>query len=93
MAKFVIKKDGSKEPFDEEKIKGSIRAAAQGANVSGDRINELVQQVGGAAIAMANAKEEIATSEIKTKILNDLDGLEPSISAAWRQHDEQKAGV
>jgi len=93
MANFVIKKDGTKEPFDAEKIKDSIRAAAQQTTLSEERKNEVVEQVAGAAIQMAGEKEEIATSEIKEKILSELDTIEPSISAAWREYEEEKKGV
>lgn len=93
MASDVIKKDGTKESFDAEKIKKSIAIAAQEANLSEERKNEVVEQVATAAIQMAEEKEEIATSEIKEKILSELDHIEPGVSAAWRKHDEEKKGV
>jgi len=64
MAKEVIKKDGTKEPFDPGKIKNAIAGAAQEANLSEERKNEVVKQVAAAVIQMAESKEEIATSEI-----------------------------
>ena len=93
MAKEVIKKDGSKQPFDSEKIKKSISLAATQAGLSEEKKNEVVEQVSAAAIQMADAKEEIATSEIKEKVLSELDRVEPSVSAAWRQYDQEKKGV
>lgn len=90
MANQVIKKDGTKEPFDAEKIKKSIAGAAQDANVSEERKNQIVEQVANATIQMAEGKEEIASSELKAKILGDLDQIEPSVSAAWRKQDEEK---
>ncbi|MDI6820805.1 MAG: ATP cone domain-containing protein [Patescibacteria group bacterium] len=86
MAKEVIKKDGTKEPFDAEKIKNSIAAAAQGTDLSEERKNEVVEQVTATVIQMAEMKEEIETLEIKENILEKLDALEPSVSAAWRKH-------
>ena len=91
MAKEVIKKDGSKEPFDPEKIRNSIRSAADRTDLEEARKNEVVEQVATAAIQLADSKEEIATSEIKDKILSELDRLEPSVSAAWRKHEEEKS--
>ena len=90
MAKEVIKKDGAKEPFDAGKIKGAIAAAAQAAGLAEERKNEVVEQVANAAIQLADSKEEIATSELKEKILAELDQIEPSVSAAWRKHDQEK---
>jgi len=88
MANEVIKKDGSREPFDAEKIRNSIRAACQEAGLEEGRKNEVVEQVAKVAIELADSKEEIATSEIKEKILSELDNIEPSVSAAWRKHEE-----
>lgn len=93
MASFVIKKDGTKEPFDPEKIRSSVMGAARGANLPEERMGVVVDQVVTAAIQMADAKEEIATSEIRGKILGDLDQIEPSVSAAWRKHEQEKASA
>ncbi len=89
MANFVVKKDGTKEPFDEGKIRRSIIAAAQGSNLSEERTNEIVNQVSSAAMQLAEGKEEIATSEIREKILAELDVLETSVSEAWRKHGQE----
>jgi len=89
MANQVIKKDGTKQPFDAEKIRKSIRAAADEAGLSEERKNEIVEQVATTVIQMAEGKEEIATSEIREKILGELDNLEPSVSAAWRKYDQE----
>ena len=93
MAKFVIKKDGEKEPFDVKKIEASIKAAASEANLPEERANEVVKQVSNAAIQLAEEKEEIATAEIKEKILSELDALEPSVSETWRKHEQEKGEV
>lgn len=90
MANEVIKKDGTKEPFDAEKIKKAIAAAAQQAGLSEERKNEVVEQVAAAAIQMVEEKEEITTSEIKEKILSELDRIESSVSEAWRKYDQEK---
>ncbi len=90
MATVVIKKDGTKQSFDLEKIKNSIKMAAQQAGLAEDKVNEVVEQVSTVALQLAAQKEEIATSEIKDKILSELDNVEPSVSAAWRKYDEEK---
>ncbi len=90
MAKEVIKKDGSKEPFNPEKIKNAIRMAAVRTELSDERKNEVVEQVAAVVIQMAEPKEEIATSEIKEKVLSELDKVEPSVSAEWRRYDQEK---
>ncbi len=93
MAKEVTKKNGTKEPFDAEKIKNSIRAAAKGTSLSEERKNGVVEQVAATIIQMAEGRDEIATLEIKEKILSELDTIEPAISAEWRKYDQEKEGA
>lgn len=90
MAQQVIKRDGTKEPFDEGKLRHSIEAASRQAGLADDRVNELTMQVSEAAIALAAGKEEIATSELREFILSQLDQVEPLASAAWRKYDEER---
>ena len=90
MAKFVIKKSGEKEPFDAKKIEASIIVAASEVNLPKERVDEMVKQVLSVVIQLVEGKEEIATAEIKEKILSELDVLEPSVSAAWRKYDQEK---
>jgi len=89
MAKEVIKKDGTKEPFDAEKIKKAIAAAAQRTDLPEEKKNEVVAQVAAKVIQMAEGKDEIATSEIRGNILSELDSVEPSVSAAWKKYEEE----
>ena len=93
MAKEVIKKDGTKEPFDAEKIKNSILGAAQRTDLPEERKNEVVEKVAAAVIQMAEEKDEIATSELKAKILSELDSVEPAVSNAWRKYEQEKKTV
>ncbi|MCP6719836.1 MAG: ATP cone domain-containing protein [Patescibacteria group bacterium] len=90
MANTVIKKDGTKKPFDSEKIRKSIESAAEEAGLEKERISEIVNQVANETMQLAEGKEEIATSELKEKILSTLDTVEPSVSAAWREYDSKR---
>jgi len=93
MANFVIKRDGTKEAFDAEKIKMSITAAAQRTDLSEEQVNKAVERALGAAIQEAEGKEEITTAELRGKILTELDIIEPSISEEWRKYDQEKGKV
>jgi len=91
MAREVIKKDGTRQPFDASKIRNSIALAAERTSLPEERKSAVVEQVASVVIAMAEQKEEIATSEIRAKILSELDRVEPSVSAAWREYEQQKS--
>ncbi len=90
MTKEVIKKDGTKEPFDAEKIRKAIALAVEQAGLSEEKEDEVIEQVATAVIKTIEEKEEIAASEIREKILSELDSVEPSVSAAWRKYDQKK---
>ena len=90
MANFVIKEHGRKEAFDFEKIKKSIMAATQNIDLSEERRREIVDQVSSAVLQMTGEREEIEVSQIRSKILQELDFVEPSVSEAWREYDKHK---
>jgi len=89
MARFVIKKSGEKEPFDPTKIGDSIRAAAAEANLTPERTESVVNRVAAVIIEMAAQKEEIATSEIRARILKELEILEPSVAEVWKKFEAE----
>ncbi len=91
MTKFVIKEDNSKELFDAGKVERAIRAAAQAVDFSEERIQELAKSVLLKVFELIQDNEEVAASEIKNVILSELDILEPSVSASWRDYDKTKA--
>ncbi len=90
MATQVIKKDGSKQPFSTDKIKRAIGETAKEAGLPEERVLQVVAEVSDIVLAQTNSQEEIATSEIKSMVLNELDRVEPSVSAAWRAHEASK---
>ncbi|MDP2735753.1 MAG: ATP cone domain-containing protein [bacterium] len=90
MATTVIKRDGSKQGFDEGKLTRSIEAACADAGLEAEKTAEVVSKVAPVVLQAAADKEEIATSELKQMILAELDKTEPAASAAWRAHDEKK---
>lgn len=93
MANFVIKRDGTREPFDAEKISRGLKAASQKAGLSSERVEKVVREISAKAVALAAAKEEISTSELRDMILKELDIVEPVVSVSWRQHKLEKGGA
>ncbi len=90
MANFVIKKDGAKEEFDFHKVKESISAAAEEADISDERKKEVVDQVSATVIQMAGERKEIETTQIRDKIVKELDKIEPSAAEAWREYEDSE---
>ena len=90
MAQQVVKRDGTKEPFDAEKIKKAIGSAVGRAGLAPERVSELVVQVSDVVSQFAAEKEEVASSELRDKALAELDKLEPSVAESWRKYDQER---
>lgn len=91
MTKIVIKKGGNKEPFDAGKIERAVMAAARAVNFSEERIRELIRSILVKVFESTQDSEEVTAVEIKNIILSELDIIEPSVSASWREYDKSKA--
>ncbi len=90
MAQQVMKRDGTKEPFDAEKIKKAVEAAAGRTSLTPERVAEVVKEVSDAVVQYAAGREEIPTSELREKVLNELDRVEPSVAESWRKYDQEQ---
>ena len=95
MATFVIKRGGVKEPFDVEKLRGSIRVNAHEAALEAaeERINDLVDRISSVVIRDLEGKKEISSVEIKEKILSELDIVDPAVAKAWKRYDREKGKI
>ena len=60
---------------------------------SKDRINNLVDLISGVILRDLEGKKEIATAELKEKILSELDIVDPAVAEAWRRYDRKKGKV
>lgn len=85
MVKNVIKKDGSKVPFDTKKINRAITRAAQDAKLAPAEINKVVNEISDTIIKFVETKEKILSSEIRDLILSRLDRVSPNVSSEWRK--------
>ena len=90
MATFVTKKDGSKIPFDETKIKESVVAACMDAELSDEEAEKISVEIVGLVSGPLKDIDQVSTTEIRDKVLAELDMLHPSIAEAWRKHEATK---
>lgn len=86
----VIKRDGSRQPFSEEKLRGSVEAAAKEAEIPAKRMKQIVGDAAREPLALAKGKDPIETKTIREKVLARLDAIEPSVSKAWREFDQNR---
>lgn len=93
MAQQVVKRDGTKEPFDEGKLKRAIEAAAAEGGLAPEVVVETVSQVFGVVMQYASTKDEVASSDLRDKALEELDRVAPAAADAWRKFDEKRGRV
>jgi len=86
----VVKKNSSREPFDEDKIKEAIRRASREAKINLERANELIRLVSEHGHKMSEEGREISSQDIRKKILEELDMEEPDIVKAWKDYEKIK---
>jgi transcriptional repressor NrdR len=75
---WVIKKDGSREPFDREKVKRGILKAIEKRPISLDLIDEIVNQI--EREMLNKEKEEISSNAIGRAVLKRLKKID---KVAW----------
>ncbi|MFZ2038884.1 MAG: ATP cone domain-containing protein [Minisyncoccia bacterium] len=86
MIKQVIKSDGRKMPFDAKKITRGISRAAADAKLTADEINNVVNRVSSVVLQYIDTFEDkIKSSEIRDKILAELDQVAPKVAFEWRR--------
>lgn len=90
MANFVIKKDGTRVAFDASKIKNGVVAAAAEAGLEDDKASSIAEEILNSVNSSFEGQEEVATSEIRDKILSELDVSAPTVAEAWRKYEESK---
>jgi len=87
----VIKKNLTREPFDENKIRESVRKAAKEANISMERANELIKLASKYGTQMAEEGGSLASQDIRKRILDEMDVQEPAVSKAWKEYEKTKS--
>ena len=86
----VIKRDGSRQAFSEEKLRKSIEAAAREAGIPDQRRKQVVDAAVREGLGLSREPHAVATKAIREKVLERLDATEPAVSAAWRAFDTKK---
>lgn len=91
MAKIAVKRDGTKEPFDPEKIRKSVEFAVRNSGNSIGQVEEIISRASAAALKLADAeKEEIETSKMAKAIFKELEKIAPPAALVWKKYEDQK---
>jgi len=89
MANFIIKKDGTKEPFNVEKIKSAVVAATTQAGLAADEGMKIAEEVVSTIVKSIANLSEVSGVEIRARILSQLDSIAPKVAESWRKYDKE----
>ncbi len=87
--KNVVKKKGDIEPFNPDKIKGSLQKATIDAGYSLDEKQDIIDEVFLNINKKLDNEEEIASDNIRICLLTELDKCEPYIAKSVRRFDRK----
>ena len=80
----VVKGDGSREAFDIEKVRSSIKKAIFDAGLSTKDMSDKIEQSVSSVVELTKHKGTVTTETIRKQILNFFDLTEKRVSDAWR---------
>ncbi len=90
MLKQVIKRDGSREPFDGEKLRRSVEVASISAGIQMDKTKEIADRIFGLILEAVADREEISTAELGKNVFSEMSKIEPGAAEIWKKHEEEK---
>ncbi len=90
MATFVTKKDGTRTPYDAEKIKHGVSQAALEAELADSEASKVAEVISASLASTFESVEEVSTQELREKILSELDATHPAVAESWRKYEEGK---
>ena len=86
----VLKRDGSQEEFDVEKLKTSIAAACKDAGVDS---SEFASNVTEAVVQSFSGKDQVSFTEIREQVFVKLGKVAPAAVEAWKNHEKESKGL
>ncbi len=86
----VIKRDGTRQPFSERKLRSSVESAAKEAAIPASRMKHVISEAVQEPLEWSKGKKAVETRIIRENVLSRLDAIEPKVSEAWRGFDQTK---
>ncbi|WP_414469748.1 ATP cone domain-containing protein [Methanobacterium sp. ACI-7] len=85
----VIKRNGKKEPFNEGKIRKSVKSAVKNAGFNPKEKVHVIEHASQDAARKAEKVDEIESKQIRDTILNDLEHDDQKVAQAWKNYEDQ----
>lgn len=83
----VVKRNGQREPFREEKLRMSIEGAVKDAGFDIGEKRDVIQHASQDATQMAQGMDQIDVKQIRDTVLRDLEQDDQQVAQAWRNYE------
>ncbi len=83
----VVKRNGMKEQFKEEKVRMSIEGAVKDAGFDVGQKREVIDHAAQDATQMARGMDQIEVKQLRDTILRDLEQDDQQVAQAWRNYE------
>lgn len=83
----VIKRNGQREQFKEEKLRMSIEGAVKDAGFDIGEKRDVIQHASQDAAQMTRGMDQVDAKQIRDTVLRDLEQDDQQIAQAWRNHE------
>ncbi len=83
----VVKRNGMKEPFKEEKVRMSVEGAVKDAGFNVQEKREVIEHASQDAIQMARGMDQIDVKQLRDTILRDLEQDDQQVAQSWRNFE------
>jgi transcriptional repressor NrdR len=85
----VVKRKGSVETFNPDKIRGSLQKAAIDAGYSVEEKEDIIQEVLDNVDKAISKDKDVETKTIRACLLTELERCEPYMAKSWRRFDNR----
>lgn len=83
----VIKRNGQKEQFKEEKVRMSVEDAVKDAGFDIGQKKDVIEHASQDATQIARGMDQIDAKQIRDTILRDLEQDDNQVAQAWRNYE------
>jgi len=83
----VVKRNGQREQFKEEKLRMSIEGAVKDAGFDVGEKRDIIDHASQDAIRMIQGMEQVKVKQIRDTVLKDLEQEDQQVAQAWRNYE------
>jgi transcriptional repressor NrdR len=83
----VIKRNGQREMFREEKLRMSVEGAVKDAGFDISEKRDIIEHASQDATQMARGMDQIEVKQIRDTVLRDLEQDDQQVAQAWRNYE------